>query len=130
MYTPLRDLILTTFSRRVRLWWDLEEPNKGPRRGSSIRIHLISIHCYELVRARVRALVLPFGGKTYEHPHCLVFVALTEGLGYVRAGLLGLTRMPANHPLDGCRGLLRMGPVTGYGGIASSLKVLKVPFHM
>ena len=36
----------------------------------------------------------------------LVFVALTKGLhvGYVRAGLLGLTRIPVNHPIDGPTG--------------------------
>ena len=31
----------------------------------------------------------------------LVFVALTGGLGYVRAGFLGLIRIPVNHPLVG-----------------------------
>ena len=31
----------------------------------------------------------------------LMFVALTQGLGYVRAGLLGLTHIPVNHPLFG-----------------------------
>jgi hypothetical protein len=56
----------------------------------------------------------------------LVFVALTNGLGYARANLLGLTRMPVSHPLDGATGAFYVkGSVTGYVGIASSLKVLK-----
>ena len=56
----------------------------------------------------------------------LVSVALTNGLGYARAGLMGLTRIPVSHPLDGATGAFYVkGPVTGYGGIASSLKVLK-----
>ena len=56
----------------------------------------------------------------------LVFVALTNGLGYARANLLGFTRIPVSHPLDGATGAFYLkGPVTGYGGIASSLKVLK-----
>ena len=56
----------------------------------------------------------------------LVFVALTIGLGYARAYLLGLSRIPVNHPIDGATGAFYVkGPVTGYGGIGSSLKVLK-----
>ena len=34
----------------------------------------------------------------------LVFVALTNGLAYARANLLGLTRIPVSHPLDGPTG--------------------------
>ena len=44
-----------------------------------------------------------------------------------RNNLLGLTRIPVSHPLDGATGGFYMkGPVTGCGGIGSSLKVLKV----
>ena len=56
----------------------------------------------------------------------LVRVALTKGLGYASALLLEITRTPVNHPLDGATGAFYVkGPVTGYGGIGSSLKVLK-----
>ena len=34
----------------------------------------------------------------------LVFVALTDGLGYARASLRGLARVPLSHPLDGPTG--------------------------
>jgi hypothetical protein len=58
----------------------------------------------------------------------LVFVALTNGLGYALANFMGLTRIPISHPLDGATGAFYVkGPVTGYGGIGSSLKVLKAP---
>jgi hypothetical protein len=37
--------------------------------------------------------------------------------------------IPVNHPLDGPTGAFYVkGPVTGYGGLESSLKVLKVLF--
>ena len=79
----------------------------------------------------------------------LVFVALTKGLGYVRAGLLGLTRISVNHPLrtpstegrsvclcwapskpkgpKGPRGsCLRSGEVFAYVGSIQNLKDLQV----
>ena len=52
-------------------------------------------------------------------------MALTNGLGYARANFMGLTRIPVSHPLDGATWAFYVkGPVTGYGGIGSSLKVL------
>ena len=65
-----------------------------------------------------------------DDPHrWLIFFALTNGLGYVSGGRLWpQIRIPVNHPLDGPTGAFYVkGPVTGYGGIGSSLKVLKVP---
>ena len=51
-----------------------------------------------------------------------------KGLGYPRLDLAGVNgRIPVNHPLDGATGAFYVkGPVTGYGGSASSLKVLKI----
>ena len=58
-----------------------------------------------------------------------VGACLTNGLGSVRPNLLGLNRIPVRYPLDGATGAFYVkGPVTGYGGLESSLKVLKVLF--
>ena len=54
---------------------------------------------------------------------------MTNGPGYARAKLLGLNRIPVRYPLDGATGAFYVkGPVTGYGGLESSLKVIKVLF--
>ena len=66
------------------------------------------------------------------HPSFGLFLsnllALTNGLGYVSGGRRWpKPHIPVNHPLDGPTGAFYVkGPVTGYGGIASSLKFLKM----